>query len=86
MKDAKTTIRERKQETCKQEGRKKAKILKERESNRKEPSMFTTNKSAAFIRGCIQKFPDWPPVARTANGTALCYYVQLYRYFVSKSS
>jgi hypothetical protein len=25
------------------------------------------------IRGCIQKFPDWPPVAITANGTALCH-------------
>jgi hypothetical protein len=25
------------------------------------------------IRGCIQKFPDWPPGARTANGTALCH-------------
>jgi hypothetical protein len=24
-----------------------------------------------FVRGCIQKFPDWPPAARTANGTAL---------------
>jgi hypothetical protein len=24
-------------------------------------------------RGCIQKFPDWPPGARTANGTALCH-------------
>jgi hypothetical protein len=24
------------------------------------------------VRGCIQKFPDWPPGARTANGTALC--------------
>jgi len=40
-----------------------------------------------IIRGCIQKFPDWPPGARTANGTALCHYVQLYRcYFVSQSS
>jgi hypothetical protein len=38
------------------------------------------------IRGCIQKFPDWTPGARTANGTALCHYVQLYRYFVSQSS
>jgi hypothetical protein len=38
------------------------------------------------IRGCIQKFPDWPPGARTANGTALCHYVQLYRYSVSQSS
>jgi hypothetical protein len=24
------------------------------------------------IRWWIQKFPDWPPGARTANGTALC--------------
>jgi hypothetical protein len=24
-------------------------------------------------RVCIQKFPDWPPGARTANGTALRY-------------
>jgi len=39
-----------------------------------------------YIRWCIQKFPDWPPGARTANGLALCYQVQLYRYFVSQSS
>jgi hypothetical protein len=32
------------------------------------------------------KFPDWPPGARAANGTALCHYTQLYRYFVSLSS
>jgi len=32
------------------------------------------------------KYPDWPPGARTANRTALCPYVQLYRYFVSQSS
>jgi hypothetical protein len=38
------------------------------------------------LRGCFQTFPDWPPGARTANGTALCYWVQLYRYFVSQSS
>jgi hypothetical protein len=38
------------------------------------------------IRGCIQKFPDLSPRARTANGTALCHKVQLYRYFVSQSS
>jgi hypothetical protein len=37
------------------------------------------------VRGCIQKFPDWPLGARTANGTALCHYVQFYRYFVSQS-
>jgi len=24
------------------------------------------------IGGCIQKFPDWPPAAKTANDTALC--------------
>jgi hypothetical protein len=26
-----------------------------------------------YIRGCIQKFPDWPPGAGTANGTAFCH-------------
>jgi hypothetical protein len=26
-------------------------------------------------RWCIQKYPDWPPAAITANGTALCQYV-----------
>jgi hypothetical protein len=25
------------------------------------------------IRGCIQKFSDWPPGARTTNGRALCH-------------
>jgi hypothetical protein len=25
------------------------------------------------IRGCIQKLSDWPPGARTANGTVLCH-------------
>jgi hypothetical protein len=29
--------------------------------------------SSLSIRGCIQKFPDWPPGFRTANGTALCH-------------
>jgi hypothetical protein len=38
------------------------------------------------LRGCIQKFPDWSPGARTANGTALCHQLQLYRYFMSQSS
>jgi hypothetical protein len=38
------------------------------------------------LRRCIQKFPDWPLGARTANGTALCQQVQLYRYFMSQSS
>jgi hypothetical protein len=41
---------------------------------------------AFLIWGCVQKFPDWPPGARIANGTALCHYVHLYRYFVSQSS
>jgi hypothetical protein len=40
----------------------------------------------ANVRGRIKKFPDWPSVARTANGTALCHWMQLYRYFVSQSS
>jgi len=35
------------------------------------PFAFPTNIS--YIRRCIQKFPDWPPGERTANGTALCH-------------
>jgi hypothetical protein len=38
------------------------------------------------VRGCIQKFPDWMPGARPANGTALCRWMQLYRYSVSQVS
>jgi hypothetical protein len=26
-----------------------------------------------ITKGFIKKFPDWPPGARTANGTALCH-------------
>jgi len=39
-----------------------------------------------LIQECIQKFPDLPPGARTANDTALFHKVQFYRYFVSQSS
>jgi hypothetical protein len=41
---------------------------------------------AQSLGRCNQKFPDGAPGARTANGTAVCHYVQLYRYFVSQSS
>jgi hypothetical protein len=37
------------------------------------------------LRRCIQKFPDWPPRARTANGTALSLGAVL-SLFVSHSS
>jgi len=40
----------------------------------------------ADINECIQKFSDWPPRVRTANGIGLYHYVQLYHYFVSQSS
>jgi hypothetical protein len=30
-------------------------------------------KENSIIPGRIQKFPDWPPGAGTANGTALCH-------------
>jgi hypothetical protein len=30
------------------------------------------HKICLVIRECIQKFPDWPPGVRTANGRALC--------------
>jgi hypothetical protein len=29
--------------------------------------------SLCFLQGCIQKFLDWPPGARSANGTAHCH-------------
>jgi hypothetical protein len=38
------------------------------------------------LRGCNWKFLDWLPGMRTANGIALCQWVQLYRYCVSQSS
>jgi hypothetical protein len=25
------------------------------------------------VRGCTQKFPDWPPGTRTASGKTLCH-------------
>jgi hypothetical protein len=37
-----------------------------------DDKLQTLFQTATFIRGCIQKFPDWPAVARTANGTPLC--------------
>jgi hypothetical protein len=36
-------------------------------------SKYSPLKYPQIIRGCIQKFPDWPPGARTADGTALCH-------------
>jgi len=42
--------------------------------------------TAVTLRGCIEKFPDWPPGTRTANGTDLCHYVRLYRYFMIQSN
>jgi hypothetical protein len=35
-------------------------------------SPLAVSPNQMYIRGCIQKFPNWPPGARTANGTALC--------------
>jgi hypothetical protein len=26
-----------------------------------------------YIRGCVQKFPDWPTGARATNGITLCH-------------
>jgi hypothetical protein len=54
------------------------------ESSRFHPTLLRRNRHTHCntVRWCIQKFPG----ARTANGTALCHWVQLYRYFVSRSS
>jgi hypothetical protein len=38
------------------------------------------------LRRFNQKFPDWPPGAKTSNGRALCHWMQLLRYFVSQPS
>jgi hypothetical protein len=41
-----------------------------------QPTDFLLKKKkfiAQKIGGRIQKFPDWPPGARTENGTALCH-------------
>jgi hypothetical protein len=37
------------------------------------PHICTAINLRRMTRGCIQKFPDWPLGARTANGTALCH-------------
>jgi len=47
---------------------------------------YPTSFSDGHVWMCTQKFPDWPRGVRTANGTAVCHYLQLYRYFVSQSS
>jgi hypothetical protein len=44
------------------------------------------NHLTRHMRGCIIKFLDWPPGARSANGTAVCHKMQLYRYFMSQYS
>jgi len=60
------------------------------EESKKDIFLYTNSKNnfplLSHTRGCIKKFPDWSPGARTAHATALCHYVKLYRYFVSQSS
>jgi hypothetical protein len=46
-----------------------------------ETAEQTRRMQTTEILGCIQKFPDWPPGVRTANGTTLWYH-----YFVNQSS
>jgi len=45
-----------------------------------DKQVVTKNSSNIYIRGCNQKFPDWPPGAGVVNGIALCHY------FVTQSS
>jgi hypothetical protein len=33
----------------------------------------TSSYVCTYVQRCTQKFPDWPPGARTANGTILCH-------------
>jgi hypothetical protein len=55
-------------------------------STTSHPVWIVILSSHLHIGGCIQKFPEWLPGARTAKGAALCHWVQLYHYFVSQSS
>jgi len=41
-----------------------------KEPTRRRVPVFSYSK---IIWGCIQKFQDWPPGAKTANGTGLCH-------------
>jgi len=41
-------------------------------SHQETNSMTQRLASAVYLRGCIEKFPDWPSGARIANGKALC--------------
>jgi hypothetical protein len=53
-------------------------VLKPSGSVTRKPTLLPHAKKQAniecrFIRGCIQKFPDWPPEVGTANSKALCH-------------
>jgi hypothetical protein len=37
------------------------------------PAIYKKCYQLLGVRGCIQKFPDWPPGVKTENGTALCH-------------
>jgi hypothetical protein len=54
-----------------------------------EPHLASCSECLLNILGCIQKIPDWPPGAKTANGKALCHYAtrcSCIAIFVSQSS
>jgi hypothetical protein len=56
---------------------------KERQSNRRKRKL---HEEFHNTQQYIQKFLDWLPGVRTANGIALCHYVQLYCYSLRQSS
>jgi hypothetical protein len=47
--------------------------LKRKQQQKKLHETESRRLHRVLILWCIQKFPDWPPGARTANGTALCH-------------
>jgi len=51
----------------------RGKIKSSGESETVNKDTVSGRRHSVAIRGCIQKFRDWPPGARTANGTALCH-------------
>jgi hypothetical protein len=40
---------------------------------RRPVTLQISQQNLCAVRQCIKKFRDWPPGARTANGTGLCH-------------
>jgi hypothetical protein len=48
-------------------------MIGERHVRETQQTLLILAAEVGYLRGCTQKFPDWPPGARTTNGAAFCY-------------